>query len=209
MDIFKKKKTHKSINIILIIIVVFILGIALGYLYLFGLGNYSYDIPKINFKDNEKNDNIDQIQDYSNKHGQSGWSGFKLAQSFIPIKQTLSKIELLVFKEGNPPGVTVSIREKLDGNNLTSIYIDGNEIYGEFEANWHSFNFEEIELKPGQTYYIVWEQYGGDNENVIYWAFGENNPYIYGCSWKNTGSWEQLNTSNYSKPDLCFKTYYA
>ena len=73
----------------------------------------------------------------------------------------------------------------------------------------HSFNFEEIEITPGQTYYIVWKQDGGNNENVIYWAFGENNPYINGCGWKNTGLWEQLNPSDYPNPDLCFKTHYA
>jgi len=208
MNLFKSNQINKSRNILLVISIVLILGIAAGYLYLLEISNFSYDIPKINLIDDE-NDKIDQIQDSSSRHGQSGWSGFTLAQSFTPIKQTLTKVELLVFKEGLPPGVTISIREFLDGNNLTSIYIDGDEINGEFEAYWYSINFEEIKLIPGQTYYIVWEQDGGNNENVIYWVFGENNPYVNGCGWKNTGSWEQLNPSNYTKPDLCFKTHYA
>lgn len=209
MNLFKKDQKHKSIKLILAITTILILLIAAGYLYFFGIDDFSYDIPKIYFMDDDKNVNIDQMQDSSSRHGQSGWSGFKLAQSFVPIKQTLTKIELLVFKEGNPPGVTVSIRENLNGNNLTSIYLDGNEINGELEADWYSFNFEEIELVPGQTYYIIWDQDAGNNENVIYWAFGENNPYINGCGWKNIDSWKQLNSPDFPKPDLCFKTHYA
>ncbi len=209
MNLFKKDQKHKSIKLLLVISSILIFVIAAGYLYFFGIGDFSYEIPKINFMNDDKNDNIDQIQDSSSRHGQSGWSGFKLAQSFVPIKQTLTKIELLVFKEGNPPGVTISIREILDGDNITSIYLDGDEIYGELDADWYSFNFEEIELIPGQTYYIVWDQVEGNNENVIYWVFGENNPYINGCGWKNIGSWVQLNLPDYPKPDLCFKTHYA
>jgi hypothetical protein len=209
MDLFKKIQTHKSKKILLLIIIVFILLISIAFLYLFVTNYLKYDTSKINLIDYEKNHNIDQIQDSSSKHGQSGWSGFKLAQSFVPIKKTLTKVELLVFKEGNPTGIIISIKENLDGNSLTSVYMKGNEINGEFDANWYSFNFEETELIPGQTYYIVWEQVGGNMENVIYWVFGENNPYINGSGWKKTGTWEELNSSDYPKPDLCFKTYYA
>ena len=209
MILFKKDQKHKSSNLLLAISTILILIVAAGYLYFLGIGDFSCDIQKIYFIDDDKNDNIDQIQDSSSRHGQSGWSGFKLAQSFVPIKQTLTKIELLVFKEGNPLGVTISIREILNGNNLTSIYLDGDKINGELEADWYYFNFEEIELVPGQTYYIVWDQDTGNNENVIYWVFGENNPYINGCGWKNIDSWEQLDSPDYPKADFCFKTHYA
>ena len=64
-----------------------------------------------------------------------------------------------------------------------------------------------------QTYYIVFEQDGGDNDNMIFWMLGDNNPYSDGCGWSNRGdaisSWTEFDRSEYPNPDFCFKTYHV
>jgi hypothetical protein len=158
-----------------------------------------------------KYERIDQKQVRRLIYGHSIWYGGQLAQSFTPTVNTLTKVSLLLFKIGNPKGVTVSIRSDLNDSDLTSAYLSGSDIAHQLKANWYDFNFPELEIVPGETYYIVWTPDGQYAWNVIYWKIGNNNPYSNGGAWSNypQGFWEKLKIPNRNEPDFCFKTYYA
>jgi hypothetical protein len=119
-------------------------------------------------------------------------------------------VSLWLFKTGEPLGLKISIRSELDGWNLVYAYMLGSEIRGEKIPGWYEFEFPEIEVTPGQPYYIVWEQDGGEHMDIIYWIYGENDQYPDGCAWHNAGGeWKELSIRNHPDPDFCFKTYYA
>ena len=157
-----------------------------------------------------KNKGADQQQTDTDYNGYGAWGG-QFAQSFIPSENTITKLSLYLSKDGEPSGLTASIRSNLNGGDLTSGYLAGSEIRGERKAGWYEFDFPEIEIIPGQTYFIIWTQDdGGDSDNVIYWLFGENDPYPNGCGWSNTGwGWKELKIWGHPDPDFCFKTYFA
>jgi C1A family cysteine protease len=157
-----------------------------------------------------KNDGEDQKQDETDDLGYSRIMG-SLAQSFIPTKNTISKISLSMYKKGDPLGLRISIRDDLNNSDIACIYMDGNKIIGENRVVWVDFDFSDLEVAIGKTYYIVWEQDGGDDKNNIYWSYGDNNPYLDGMAWKNSGwgEWEELEIFRHPDPDFCFKTYHA
>jgi VCBS repeat-containing protein len=126
------------------------------------------------------------------------------AQSFIPSLGTLTRIELLLRRKGSPPNdLVVSIRDSLTGSDLVTITKPASEIPSSEE--WVEFDFEDISVTPGNTYYIVVRTTGGSSSNSYIWKFGYNTPYVNGCLWysKDGGSsWIQ-----YLQYDFCFKTY--
>ncbi|MCK4830056.1 hypothetical protein KA005_80800, partial [bacterium] len=158
-----------------------------------------------------KNQGIDQKQWIPNG-GWGGGGGYALAQSFIPTVDTFSKISLFLEKSGSPHGVKISIRCDLYEFCLTYAFLPGDEISDQI-PRWCDIDFPEIEVTPGVTYYIVFEQDGGDRDNMIFWILGDNNPYSDGCAWSNSGgptsSWTELDPSEYPNPDFCFRTYHV
>ena len=78
------------------------------------------------------------------------------AQSFAPTQSTLSKVELELIAKGNVQPITVSIRKNLTGPDLaqTSVLIGPMDIYRPI-LNWTTFDFPDIQVTPGDTYYIV------------------------------------------------------
>jgi VCBS repeat-containing protein len=126
------------------------------------------------------------------------------AQSFKPTLGTLTRVELRVQKKGNPPGnLVVSIRDSLTGEDLTMISKPPAETPS--EVDWIDFDFEDISVTPGSTYYIVLRTTGGNSQNSYIWKFGYNTPYIDGRLWfsSNAGS----SWTSYIQYDFCFKTY--
>jgi VCBS repeat-containing protein len=126
------------------------------------------------------------------------------AQSFKPTLKTLTRVELYVKKRGSPPNdLVVSIRDSLTGNDLTAISKPASLIPSTIE--WVSFDFEDISVTPGNTYYIVLRTTGGNSLNSYIWKFGYNTPYTDGWLWfsKNAGSY----WTPYYAYDFCFKTY--
>ena len=164
---------------------------------------YIVGIPK-------KNDGIDQQQtDHGNK-GYGLYEGSQFAQSFIPSRGTISKLSLYLFKDGDPPGLTVSIRDDLNNGDMTSAYILGSEIKDEKKGVWFEFNIPEIEVKPGQTYYIIWTPDNNEAGNMFYWVFGNDDPYPNGKTWISSGYiWEEYEIPDSNNGDFCFKTYHA
>jgi len=166
--------------------------------------NYS-EIDSIN-----KNTNYDTLD--QQQISDSGWSWAvigstaKMAQSFIPTLSSLTKVELKIKKQGNPTGLTISIRSSLTGGDLTTKYESGSSI--STTANWHEFNIPDISVTPGATYYIIWDPNGEDSSNNIYWRMGDSNPYSNGNAWIFLGSsWAVHDPAEVTEPDFCFKTY--
>jgi hypothetical protein len=87
---------------------------------------------------------------------QNSW----LAQSFNPRYPILNKVILDFDKYSDYPvgPLTVSIRKDLSGKDLASLTIPAENI--EYTKDFlitriHEFNFPDIEVIPGETYYIV------------------------------------------------------
>jgi hypothetical protein len=67
---------------------------------------------------------------------------------------------------------------------------------------WVEFDFQDIIVTPGDTYYIVWKPVGiPDCNNNTYWCIGANNPYINGFPWITIyTNWVKFNPINFQTP---------
>jgi len=156
---------------------------------------------------------------------------YQFAQSFIPTKEVLTKVELYICK--NETAVypyNVSIRKDLTGENLVLSSVNPENINNLDSTNstlnmtWVEFNFNDILVDIDETYYIVsntknmtdnWYIWGRNNDSSSY-EYGEAYMSIdEGQTWSN-----QSKTIPKSKPkmiktvvdgnnqsDMCFKTY--
>jgi len=91
--------------------------------------------------------------------GRISLGGFWVAQTFIPSFDTLSKVELALdsYGWGDPSPLHLYIRDDLSGNNLA----ESSRVVPEMKVGeyaWFSFDFDDIEVVPGKTYYIVCEE---------------------------------------------------
>jgi VCBS repeat-containing protein len=148
-------------------------------------------------------DQLDQEQTQGN-YNFVAYDGRWGAQSFKPTLETLTRVILLVHKKGNPPdNLVVSIRDSLTGEDLTMVSKPSAEIPS--ESDWIEFDFEDIAVTPGDTYYIVLRTTGGNNANSYVWRFGYHTAYTDGELWysSNAGS----SWIKYIQYDFCFKTY--
>jgi hypothetical protein len=150
-----------------------------------------------------------------------------VAQSFVPTKEVLTRVELLVEKNATTTyPFSVGIRDNLTHTNLVETNVGpGNIVTG--TLTWVEFNFEDLWVNPGDTYYIV-----GATKNATdnYYGWAGNNhsdSYLNGVAYlsiDNGSSWHQslsamqqnmnpsphnvrpLNADN-GTIDMCFKTY--
>ena len=152
-------------------------------------------------------DTLDQQQTVDSGYSWSISEYGYYAQSFKPTLSQLTRVQLLLFKQGTPGGLTISIRSSLTGPDLTLKYLSGSSI--STSASWHEFDFPDISVTPGSTYYIIWDPVGvPDFDNNFNWRVGTGNPYTNGAAWKYLGSsWEIHNPTQSPDPDFCFKTY--
>jgi hypothetical protein len=137
------------------------------------------------------------------------------AQSFVPTKNVLTRVELFIYKEGLMNNdFVVSIRDNLIGNDLTSASMPANQIPPDIQSQkWVEFDFPNIIVTPGLTYYIVCTTQGGNLDNCYVLGIANNNPYPQGDAWEygifNGYIWQKMEDI-YGKPyDLCFRTYVA
>jgi hypothetical protein len=135
-----------------------------------------------------------------------------LAQGFVPTVKDLTAVQLYIFKHGNPPSglkFTVSIRETLNGSDLTSTVVNADQIE---DYKWVSFDFPDITVEPGKTYYIVCRCDGGEDPDVYCWFCSEDNPYEQGCAWSSHDeglNWHHISNWHTHPTDFCFKTWYT
>ena len=152
-------------------------------------------------------DTLDQQQTVDANYAWAVSENGYYAQSFIPTLGWLTRVELKLYKIGNPVGLSISIRSNLTGPDLTSKYLSAASIL--INRTWLEFDFPDIAVTPGGTYFIVWDPVGvPDFHNNSYWCVGVSNPYINGFAWKYLGLiWEIFNPVQSPDPDFCFKTY--
>ncbi len=100
----------------------------------------------------------------------------------------------------------VYIRQSVQGSTLTSANINRDIL--EIGTSWYEFDFPDISVTPGGTYYIV---VGGVTDtgdtSSLYWWYGYPDPYTNGAAYYNSISgWNYLKEGlNYC--DYCFETY--
>ena len=88
--------------------------------------------------------------------------GTPAAQRFKPTITPLAKVRLLIRFEGDvivspSEQIQVSIREVLDGPDLTSVRVQATEIGT--EESWVNFDFDDITINPDDTYFIVLQSF--------------------------------------------------
>ena len=149
-------------------------------------------------------DQLDQEQTKENWGsivcGRFGW-----AQSFVPLLNTLTRVELLLCRFGDiTTPIKVAIRSEKEGNDLTSIFIPYNQI-PITETTWIEFNFNNISVTPGETYWIYCSTSGGDNVSNYYsWGNSKVDVYNKGSAWLYVVQTKYWTERLY---DFCFKTY--
>jgi hypothetical protein len=140
-----------------------------------------------------------------------GISNNYLAQAFKPKLPVLSKVELGLFKSDNITGnITISIREKLKGEDLVSKIVSLDEVPWTINAGWVTVDFDDITVTPNHRYYIVLTN---DDTKDVLWIMTYYNPYWRGRPWVFGGSlpfWVPvaiilLRSHNF--PDFSFRTY--
>lgn len=164
----------------------------------------------ITFTNYDNDDVLDQNQSEYCGWGWTTWGeDFRMAQSFKPTLNMITRVELFLYLVGTPGKLEISIRSELSGPDLTTITIDGTDISGSQE-HWAEFDFPDIGVEPEQTYYIIWSTIDTDSTNYFVWCFGDYNPYDRGdaYTYSPTAGW-QINegTTNHPDIDFCFKTY--
>jgi len=153
------------------------------------INHYYKNFNNIITIDQDGNDELDQQQKYHSGYLISG----TYAQSFRPTLEILTRVKLWLIKGGG--GLTISIRQNLLGEDLTSLYLLESEI---ISREWTEFDFPDIVVIPEQTYYIVYEP-----DYKCYWEIHSRDPYERGFAWKYLlENWEIQ-----SDLDFSFKTY--
>lgn len=135
------------------------------------------------------------------------------AQRFTPTKDKLTAVRLNIFKYGTPPAavhLTVSIRDNLNGSDLTITTIDTSQLNTP-KDNWILFDFQDITLTPGDTYFILCSGDGGNETNAWCWVYNNEDTYPMGEAWVQpdaSSPWSNFTHGGYNPDDFCFKTYF-
>ena len=134
------------------------------------------------------------------------------AQSFTPSMTPLAKVRLYI-QSNNPSNpqenypLKVSIRDDLDGEDLTSVTVDKEKMFDEY--SWVNFDFEDITVQLGSTYYMVVESLSSGGE--YWWAMYSSediDKYESGEAWARVTDNGVVHWVNFSGcSDFCFKTY--
>ena len=134
-----------------------------------------------------------------------------IAQSFIPQKELLTRTQFLMARNATTSKPCIlAVRDNLTGANLAMTSMGPSEfpiVNGtptEDQLAWINFNFNDIWVTPGQTYYLV--VYTTNITDNYYWISGNgSNMYLNGTvmlSIDDGNTWGEL-----PNVDGCFKTY--
>jgi hypothetical protein len=138
-------------------------------------------------------------------------TNLSIAQSFIPQKELLTRIQFLMGRNASTSYPCVlAVRDNLTDDNLAAISLEPNEFPvvngtpSEDQLAWIDFNFNDLWVTTGQIYYIV--IYTTNITDNFYWIAGNSkNIYPNGTvflSVDNGNTWTELTDA-----DGCFKTY--
>jgi len=147
---------------------------------------------------------IDQAQPEPAGYSYMGTT-LKIAQSFKPTLGSLTSVELYLKRTATTGVVKVSINEELDGKNLTSVSLSISHVSTNW--NWVKFDFDDIEVIPEKTYYIILYK---DSS----WSFDtDRNTIFYSVNWNDLYSRGKLQQYDYGSwwgveiSDTTFRTY--
>ncbi len=153
---------------------------------------------------------VDQEQTHQDGRGYVISQYESCAQGFVPTVDKLTAVQLYLFSGDNVASgydITVSIRDDLDGDDLTSVKVNADQV-GDYK--WLSFDFPDIDIIPDEKYYIIaMSDDGGSNVDTTYaWFVGDGDLYHNGAPWTNysDGGWKSPSTADC---DFCFKTWYT
>jgi hypothetical protein len=148
-----------------------------------------------------------------------------VAQSFIPTKEVLTRVELYMGKNMTASyPLIVGIRDNLTQKNLVETQLGPDHFTG--NLTWIEFNFEDLWVNLGQTYFIVCETKNATDNYYGWAASNHSDAYLNGVAYysiDNGSSWHDPASANqpqatpaYSTQprgddngslDMCFKTY--
>jgi len=130
---------------------------------------------------------------------------YDLIQSFKPSKTPLVKVDILGQGKYDDDTLKISIKEYLNGDDLTYIFIPGNKIPP--NLSWLECDFPDIDVEPEKTYYIVINQ---EEDGKYHWIGDSGYDYYNrGFSYSHqeyTQIWDNLSEIIVNF-DFCFKTY--
>ena len=125
------------------------------------------------------------------------------AQSFVPTLDSISKIELGVMAWDSGRNIIVSLRDRLDGEDLAKAEVNMEETG--WNVEWVSFEFPAVTVIPGNTYYIVCRS-SNDGWGTGWAASGEN-PYANGEFYTSDDGGKNWGNQHWKDVDGCFVTY--
>ena len=139
--------------------------LVIGVLVLSGIGAVAFPVAKIQTKEiqslSSDSDTVDQSQPDMDWFAPIGvfplvpGVNYMVAQSFKPTLEILTRVELMVGRNGSTTyDYTLAIRDDLDGSDLTTISLPASSFVVE-NFSWVEFDFDDIEVTLGDTYYIV------------------------------------------------------
>ena len=167
----------------------------------FGIGAFTDDniLNNLQFQRNCENNIIkdgDELDQYQLEMYSFGYIGrtpdsphiyYIVAQGFTPTKSILTRVELMVSKNVTTTyDLTLAIRDNLTGPDLISISKNPVSIPTE-NFSWIEFDFDNIKVTPGFTYYIVCSTIDA-SDNRYAWGVEIDNVYPNGTiSWSEDG----------------------
>ena len=141
------------------------------------------------------------------------YANLSIAQSFIPQMEILTRTFFLMARNASTSHPCVlAIRDNLTKEDLSVVSIEPSEfpiVNGtptEEQLVWIEFNFDDIWVTPGQTYYIV--VYTANVTDNYYWISGNGtNIYPNGTVYLSTNDGQNWTEFPGGNADGCFKTY--
>jgi len=126
------------------------------------------------------------------------------AQSFIPTKNVLTRVEILVGKNSTTTyDLTLAIRDGLSASDLIALSLPAENIATE-NFSWAEFDINDINVIPGNTYFIVCST-SDEPDNWYAWGATLTDMYPNGSAWISVD--EGSNWDNEPDADLAFATY--
>jgi hypothetical protein len=155
-------------------------------------------------------DELDQSQTQTNGGrllGTYSNAKWQLAQSFVPQKGILTRVELYLSREEVVPATQpfyLAIRESLTGATLTEASISASSVPISNPA-WKEFDFPDIPVNAGEEYFLVGYSPDVPNNGFFFWSGIDTDTYVNGITYISGDvgvTWDP----DYGY-DLCFKTY--
>jgi len=131
-----------------------------------------------------------------------------VSQSFVPSKEVLTRVKLILSRNTMPPTVfplNIGIRNSLGGKDLVQSLVEPENVPEFPEYSMIEFDFEDIRVSVGKTYYIVASTKNA-TDNAYVWGVnllgGYDNGGVY-VSWDDEKTWRE----DLYEIDTCFITY--